>query len=126
LTGETILIVEDEGLIALQLTELLEKAGYRIEDPVFSGEAALQTLERSQKPDLILMDIGLAGQLDGIETARQILQRSSIPLIFITAYTSERMLERMREVAPCGVVIKPFDGTDLLDLIRKTMACHSS
>jgi len=125
LTGETILIVEDEGLIALHLTELLEKAGYRVEDPVFSGEMALQTLERSQKPDLILMDIGLAGQLDGIETARQILQRSSVPLIFITAYTSERMLERMREVAPCGVVIKPFDDNDLLDRIRKTMACRS-
>lgn len=125
MTGETILIVEDEGLIALHLTELLEKAGYRVEDPVFSGEMALQTLERSQKPDLILMDIGLAGQLDGIETARQILQRSSVPLIFITAYTSERMLERMREVAPCGVVIKPFDDKDLLDRIRKTMACRS-
>ena len=125
MTGETILIVEDEGLIALHLTELLEKAGYRVEDPVFSGEMALQTLERSQKPDLILMDIGLAGQLDGIETARQILQRSSVPLIFITAYTSERMLERMREVAPCGVVIKPFDDNDLLDRIRKTMACRS-
>jgi len=121
LTGETILIVEDEGLIALHMTELLEKAGYRLEDPAFSGEMALRTLERAQKPDLILMDIGLGGHLDGIETARQIQQHISIPLIFITAYTSERMVERMREVAPCGVIIKPFDDTELLDLIRKTI-----
>ena len=121
MTGETILVVEDEGLIALHLIELLEKAGYRVIDPAYSGEMALRTLEKSPKPDLILMDIGLAGSLDGIETAQHIRQRFSIPIIFVTAYTSERTLERMREVAPDGVIIKPFGYEDLLALVRKAL-----
>jgi len=123
-TGETVQIVEDEGLIALHLTEILEKAGYRVVDPVYSGEMALQALEKPPIPDLILMDIGLAGSLDGIETARQIRLHYSIPLIFVTAYTSERMLARMRDAAPGGVIIKPFVDTELLDLIRKVFGAR--
>ena len=121
MTGETILIVEDEGLIALHLTEMLENAGYRVADPVYSGEMALLALEKSPGPDLILMDIGLAGSLDGIETARQIKRLHTVPLIFVTAYFSESTLARMREVAPEGVIIKPFDDTDLLFLVRKAL-----
>ena len=122
MTGETILVVEDEGLIAMHLTELLEKAGYRVADPAYSGEMVLRALEESPEPDLILMDIGLGGSIDGIETARQIRQQFSVPLIFVTAYTSERMLERIREVAPDGVIVKPFDDEDLLVLVGKTVA----
>jgi CheY-like chemotaxis protein len=121
MTGETIQIVEDEGLIALHLTEILEKAGYRVADPVYSGEMALRALETSPIPDLSLIDIGLAGSIDGIETARQIRLRYSIPLIFVTAYASESMLARMLDVAPEGVIIKPFDNTELLDLVRKAV-----
>jgi CheY-like chemotaxis protein len=121
MTGENILIVEDEGLITLHLIQVLKKAGYRVTSPVSSGEMALRTLETSPKPDLILMDIQLAGKLDGIETAREIRQRFPVPLIFITAYTSEHMLERMREVAPYGVITKPFVQADLLDLIGKAV-----
>lgn len=121
MTGETILVVEDEGLIALHLIELLEKAGFRVTDPAYSGEMVLRALDTSPEPDLILMDIGLAGSLDGIETARQIRQRCTIPIIFVTAYTSERMLERMQEVAPDGVIIKPFINENLIALIRKAL-----
>jgi DNA-binding response OmpR family regulator len=124
MTGETIQIVEDEGLIALHLTEILENAGYRVADPAYSGEMLLNALEKSKKPNLILMDIGLSGALDGIETARQIRLRYSIPLIFITAYTSESMRVRMLEVAPDGVIIKPFVDTELLDIIRKICESH--
>jgi len=122
MTGETILVVEDEGLIALHLTEMLEKAGYRMAGTVFSGESALRNLRESPLPDLILMDIGLAGSLDGIETARQVRRDFSIPLIFVTAYTSERMLKRMHEVAPDGVIVKPFMDDDLLAVIAKAVA----
>jgi CheY-like chemotaxis protein len=122
MTGETILVVEDEGLIALHLTEILEKAGYRVLDPVYSGEMAIRALEKSPAPDLILMDIGLSGTLDGIETAQQIRQRLSVPLIFVTAYASESVLARMREVAPDGVIIKPFVDTELLDIVGKALS----
>jgi CheY-like chemotaxis protein len=121
MTGENILVVEDEGLIAFHLIELLENAGYRVIDPACSGEVALRTLEKTPEPDLILMDVKLGGSLDGIETARQIRKRYSIPLIFITAYTSESMLERMREVAHDGVITKPFVREDLLAFIEKAL-----
>jgi len=121
MTGEIILIVEDEGLIALHLTEMLEKRGYRIYDPVPSGEKVLEQLGKSPLPDLILMDIGLAGSLDGIETARLIKLQFLLPLIFVTAYTSERFLERIREVEPEGVITKPFDDREFLTLIRSVL-----
>ncbi|MFH0967649.1 MAG: response regulator [Methanobacteriota archaeon] len=121
MTGETILVVEDDGLIALHLMEILETAGYRVLEPVYSGERVLRLLETSPVPDLILMDVGLAGSLDGIETARQILEQYSIPLIFITAYTSEQTYERMQKVAYCGIIMKPFIQVDLLRSIGKAM-----
>jgi CheY-like chemotaxis protein len=120
MTGETILVVEDDGLIALYLTELLEKTGYRV-GSASSGEMAIGSLKESPAPDLILMDIGLAGSLDGIETLREIRKQVSIPAIFITAYTSPAILERIQEVRPDGYIVKPFMDNDLLALVRKTL-----
>lgn len=121
LTRKNILVVEDEGLIALHLTEVMEYAGYQVTGLAASGEAVLRSLETPPAPDLILMDIGLAGQIDGIETARRIRQRFSIPIIFVTAYTSDTTLERMWEIAPEGIVFKPFLDRDLLALITKAV-----
>lgn len=67
------------------------------------------------------MDIGLAGSLDGIETARQIRQRLSVPLIFVTEYSSEATLEQMRGVAPDVVIVKPFLDGELLSLVGKAV-----
>jgi CheY-like chemotaxis protein len=120
MTGETILVVEDDGLIALYLTELMEKTGYCV-GSASSGEMVLQALKESPLPDLILMDVGLAGSLDGIETFRQIRRQFSIPAIFITAYTSPAILERIWEVAPEGYIVKPFLDKDLLTLVRKVL-----
>ena len=122
MTGETILVVEDEGLIALHLTELLEKAGYRVTGPHYSGEMVLEYLETSPLPDLILMDIVLAGKLDGIETSRQIAKKFLIPLIFITACPSDNVHAQLRDLAPDGVVVKPFLDDDLLKVIGKVLA----
>jgi two-component system, response regulator PdtaR len=122
MTGETILVVEDEGLIALHMTEMLEKAGYRITGPAYSGEMALREFMNPPFPDLVLMDIALAGKLDGIETARQIRKQfPALPLIFVTAYSPERTVERMREFEPDGVIVKPFKDTDLLALMEKAL-----
>jgi CheY-like chemotaxis protein len=118
---KTILVVEDDGLIALHLTEILEKAGYQIIGPADSGEMALHLLKKGQKPDLVLMDIGLSGEIDGIETARQIRRHCAIPLVFLTAYSSDRTLERMREVSTDGYIVKPFLAMDLLNIVRKNL-----
>lgn len=122
MTGQTIMIVEDEGLIVLHLIQILEYAGYRILEPVYSGELALQLLETSPSPDLILMDVGLSGSLDGIETARKMQEQYNIPLIFVTAYTSDSNLERMQEVAFCGIISKPFIPEELLALIAEAVS----
>jgi two-component system, response regulator PdtaR len=126
MTVETIMVVEDEGLIALHLTEMLEKSGYRITGTCASGERALKAIEQFPCPDLILMDIGLAGAIDGIETARRIKQRFSVPIIFVTAYTSDTTLELMQEISPEGVIFKPFLDTDLLGIIRKAIKSHAN
>jgi len=96
----SILIVEDEGLIALHLQESLEKAGYTAVDPVSSGEDAIEYVNTHAHPDLILMDISLDGKLDGIGTAREIRKRFDIPIIFLSAHTEENCLARAEEFAP--------------------------
>jgi two-component system, response regulator PdtaR len=122
MTGESILVVEDEGLIALHMTEMLEKAGYRVTGPAYSGEMVLREFLDTPVPDLVLLDIALAGKLDGIETARQIRQRyPSLPLIFVTAYSLDRTLECMEDIKPDGIIVKPFEDTDLLALMEKAL-----
>jgi two-component system, response regulator PdtaR len=122
MTGESILVVEDEGLIALHITELLEKAGYQVIGPMSSGEMALKAVGEQQMPDLVLMDIKLGGTLNGIETARMIRQRVPIPLIFLTAYSLERMHEQVKELRPEGYLTKPVMEKDLLALIGTALA----
>jgi CheY-like chemotaxis protein len=124
MTGKIIQIVEDEGLIALHLTEMLEKAGYRVPDPVYSGEMALTALEKSPKPDLILMDIGLAGSLDGIETAKKIRHQYPVPIIFLTAYSDRSRIEQAQEVSSFAYLIKPVSEEDLLAAIRDALDGH--
>jgi CheY-like chemotaxis protein len=126
MTGEAVLIVEDEGLLTLHLTEMLEQSGYQVREPANSGEMALEALEKCPKPDIILMDIGLAGSLDGIDTARKIQQRFLVPVIFITAFSSESVLPKMIGVTQNGVVVKPFVDAELLDLIRKALTHFQS
>ena len=121
MTGENILVVEDDGLIALYLTALLEKAGYQVIGLASSGEMVLRMLEEEKKPDLILMDVGLAGSLDGIETALLIRQRFPVHLIFLTGSLSESTLERMQAVKPEGYIEKPFREENLLAVVRKAI-----
>jgi len=121
MSGESILVVEDEGLIALHLTEILERAGYRISGTVYSGEKALRKLDTSPQPDLVLMDIGLAGSIDGIETAKKIRQRFTFPIIFLTAYSDEARIEKAKEVPSTGFLVKPVTEEDLITAIRKAL-----
>lgn len=120
MANEAIMIVEDEGLIALQMSEILENAGYRIIGPFCIGSHAIKAAE-SSIISLILMDITLLGNLDGIETARKIHERTLIPLIFITAHTSGKMQVRMAEIAHLGVIAKPFGDKELLRLVRNAL-----
>lgn len=121
MSSATILIVEDDALIALHLMELLLKEGFSVRDPIASGEELLDHLEKSTYTDIILMDIGLAGKIDGIETARQLRKKYDIPVIFLTAYSDQKNLEAMNNISLSTSLIKPIMELDLLTTIRKVI-----
>lgn len=118
----TILIVEDEGLIAHHISEILANAGYEAPDPLPSGEDALEYLRSSPLPDLILMDIGLAGEYNGIETARRIHEHSDIPVIFLTAYSDQIRIREAGEVSAFERIRKPFTEKDLIAAVETALS----
>ena len=113
-----VVIVEDEGLIALHIEEMLTHAGYDVADLFPSGEDVLAYLDSSPPPDIILMDIGLAGSLSGIETARRIRKKADIPVIFLTAYNDPHHLSEAAAVSPYGCLTKPFTEKKLVDTLE--------
>jgi diguanylate cyclase (GGDEF)-like protein/PAS domain S-box-containing protein len=116
MNNENILIVEDEKIIALDLQRRLERFGYSVIGMASDGPEAI-TIARERSPDIILMDIMLAGSMDGIEAAKQIRAQLAIPVIFLTAYTDEKTLERAKEVEPFGYILKPFKERELYTTI---------
>ena len=107
-----ILIVEDENIVALDMKMRLESLGYRVLGVVDSGPAALDFLSVNT-PDLVLMDIKLKGNVDGIETARLARERLDVPIIFVTAFTDEQTLDRAKLASPYGYIVKPFHEREL-------------
>lgn len=105
-----ILIVEDEQLIGLMLAEEVREMGCDAVSVVTTGQAAVRAV-RNDPPDAILMDISLAGVLDGIETARMIKAKQDIPILFFTGYQDRQLLDRAWAVRPAGIVDK-LDSTE--------------
>ena len=118
-----ILIVEDELLIAKNLFYKLEKLGYQIADIVSSGADAIQRAEE-MKPDLILMDIVIKGDIDGIETAARIHQELDIPIIYTTAYADDETLQRAENTGSYGYLLKPFKERELHATIKIALSKH--
>ncbi|MBD2103039.1 ATP-binding protein [Leptolyngbya sp. FACHB-261] len=107
-----ILIVEDERIVAKGIEKSLKKLDYIVIGSVASGEEAVRKAAETQ-PDLILMDVRLRGNLDGIEAAEQIRANFDIPVIYLTAYADENTLQRAKLTEPFGYIVKPFDERDL-------------
>ena len=116
MNNEKILIVEDEKIIALDLQRRLERFGYTVVGMASEGETAVE-LARQAGPDIVLMDIYLAGTMDGIDAAGIIRNQLGLPVIFLTAYTDERTLERAKEVEPYGYILKPLKERELYTTI---------
>lgn len=108
----TILIVEDEAIVAMDLTEQLQELGYEVCATVDNGLSALEHAE-NHRPHLILMDILIKGDMDGIETAKMIGQQFKIPIIFLTSFNDIHTVERATEAAPYGYLTKPFQPKEL-------------
>jgi PAS domain S-box-containing protein len=113
----SIFIVEDELIVSEDIRQVLEGQGYSVAGIARSGESVLEILKKVH-PDLVLMDIHLAGEMDGIDTAEQIRTRYHIPVIFLTAHEDESILARAKVTEPYGYVLKPFNERELHSAIE--------
>lgn len=108
----SILIVEDEAIVAMDLQEQLQEMGYTVCAVADNGLAAI-AIAWERRPNLVLMDIVIKGDMDGIEAARQIWRGLHIPVIFLTAYSDRATVERAAHSAPYGYLTKPFQANEL-------------
>ncbi len=112
----SVLIVEDEPIIAADLKDRLVDLGYEVMASVESGEEALLQVS-AQAPDIILMDVHLAGKLDGVETALRLRETTNAPLIFLTSNSDDATFRRARQAKPQAFISKPYRGRDLAHTI---------
>ena len=115
-----ILVVEDEVIVSADLQDQLIKLGYQVAGSAVAGEEAI-TKANDLKPDLVLMDIMLKGQMDGIEAAKQIRDHLRVPVIFLTANSNDSILERAKISEPFGYLLKPFDQRSLKSNIEMAL-----
>ena len=122
MTPTRILVVEDEAIIATDIERQLVRFGYDVAT-ASTGATAIALAETLQ-PHLVLMDIHLAGAIDGIDAATAIRQRFSIPAVFLTAYATGDVVERAKQAAPLGYLIKPFDQQSLRTTLEIALHRH--
>ncbi|MCS6815044.1 MAG: ATP-binding protein [Cyanobacteria bacterium] len=118
-----ILVVEDEAIVAKAITSQLRQLGYVVADTASSGVAAIAKFAETQ-PDLVLMDVVLKGDMDGVETAAQIREQRDVPIVYLTAYADDNTLQRAKVTNPFGYIVKPFTSNDLRVAIEIALFRH--
>ena len=113
----SVLIVENDGLMAIQLSQSLDKTGYHAINLEYSGENAIDKIGKGAQPDIVLIDSGLGGKLDCIQTAREIQQIRRIPVIFLAGQNEIPKILKSRGIYRSKCVQKPFLLIDLVDAI---------
>ena len=121
-----ILVVEDEAIVGRDIQASLARCGHTVKHVLQSGEAALEHLDNEVLPDLVVMDIGLAGAMDGIETGAAIRERHSVPVLFLSAMSDEATLNRAKEAGAYGYLLKPFNELELHSMVEVAAARHAS
>jgi CheY-like chemotaxis protein len=116
MSKNVILVVEDDSIEARDIKKILESAGYDVPEIVTSGEEALKNVSKS-KPDLILMDIVLKRDKNGIKTDEIIKKKYKIPVIYLTAHSEDFNFEKTKITDPYAYLIRPFDSNDLIRTI---------
>ncbi|MGD9765871.1 MAG: response regulator [Candidatus Binatia bacterium] len=119
----TILVVEDQAIVALDIKMTLTSLGYAVPDVATSGADAIGKVA-ALRPDLVLMDIHLPGAIDGIEAADAIRERFDVPVVYVTAYADPATLERARITEPYGYVLKPFEDAELRASVEMALNRH--
>jgi CheY-like chemotaxis protein len=125
MTKAKILIVEDEWIAAEDTRNRLQDLGYIVSALASTGEEAIKMAEET-KPDLVMTDIVLEGEMDGIEVAKQIYSSFDIPFIYLTAYADDKILERIIITEPYGYIVKPFTNEDLKITIELALYKHKA
>lgn len=120
-----ILIVEDEPLIAEDLSMMLEKEGYSVVGVAHEGARALDLLH-SQNPDLVLLDIALDTSMSGFDVAEVINEKYHVPFIFITSFCDKYTLDRAKKVDPTGYIVKPFKKKDVVANVALALHKHGA
>ena len=116
-----VLIVEDEILIAMDLKYILEDAGFKVLDTVTNASEAIEVI-KTDIPDLVILDVFINGELNGIELAEIIKQNYKIPFYFLTANTEAVMYDKLLMLGPLGVISKPFDEMNIIKQLRISFA----
>ncbi|MDY7001023.1 MAG: response regulator, partial [Thermodesulfobacteriota bacterium] len=125
MSGLKIMVVEDEPVVALNIEQRLERLGYSLSRNVSSGEEAVLAAGQD-KPDLILMDIVLAGEMDGIQAAGEIRAVHDIPIVYLTAYADPETLNKAKLTSPFGYIIKPFEDREIQTTIELAFYKHET
>ncbi|MFH0782216.1 MAG: ATP-binding protein [Pseudomonadota bacterium] len=120
---KTVLIVEDDAIVVIHLRNILTKLGFRVSGSVATGEAAVAAVAATP-PDLILMDIKLAGKLDGIAATRCIRAIADVPIIFLTSYTQHSLVQEAKATFPYGYLLKPVSQRELAVTIEMALNRH--
>jgi CheY-like chemotaxis protein len=124
-TPATILVVEDDINVAAVLEARLESFGYKVCDIARTGQKAIEGQNRHE-PDLVLMDILLEGDMNGIEAAEQISAKSEVPIIFITCLNDPAVLDKAIQTHPYGYLVKPYDNAELRSCIEIALVKHKA
>ena len=123
MTNAKLVVVEDEIIVAKDIQNRLKRFGYDVPAVAASGEEAIVKVAEIY-PDLVLMDIRLKGEMDGIEAARQIYTQFNIPIIYLTAYADDSTIERAKITGAFGYLLKPFKERELYTSIEVTLSKH--
>ena len=123
LSVNKVMVVEDEYIIALDLKDRLSRLGYIVPTIATSGKEAVK-LAKKDKPDLILMDIMLRGEIDGVQAAKSIRERFDVPVLFVSSFSDINSVKRAQKVSPYGYLVKPFTETELKGGIEEAFRKH--
>ena len=115
-----ILIVEDEVLVGIMLSRKLQEYGYEVGEVIINGEEAVD-VAGEERPDVVLMDIALSGNLNGLEAAKQIRRQYGIPIIIFTGYDTEKLAQQTKDIDPVAIVSKLGDIEDILKALEKAI-----
>ncbi len=116
-----VMVVEDEVLIGLMLVRKLRAYGYEVDDVVTTGEESVERAGRT-RPSVVLMDVTLAGQMNGIEAARKIKDKYSIPIIIFTGYNDRLIHDQARQIDPVAILAKMDPISDIIAAIETAVS----